>query len=160
MLGWFEWPHWVPTGTGGGKWAHKSHSFDVRPRSRGPQRLAGKPHRGWGPIFLTPPKHHSDALALGNKSGGDNFRCQNHVLRIDFRKYARKKAKNAPNWTFSSIVPRPMPATRPGPSPPSRRHPARPGCRVERPGRPDAPAGRLGGRLSGDAQELIMITKY
>ena len=57
---------------------------------------------GWGTIFLTPPKHHSDALALGNKSGGDNFRCQNHVLRIDFRKSARKKAKNAPNWTFST----------------------------------------------------------
>ena len=35
-------------------------------------------------------------------------------------------ARNAPNRTFSSTVPRPKPASRPGPSPPLRRHPARP----------------------------------
>ena len=56
------------------------------------------------------------------------------MLQIDFRKYARKKAKNAPNRSFSSTVPRPTPATRPGPSPPPRRHPARPRRRAERPG--------------------------
>ena len=42
-------------------------------------------------------------------------------------------ARNAPNRSFSSTLPRPMPATHPGPSPPPQRHPARPRRRAERP---------------------------
>ena len=94
---------------------------------------AGKHHGGWGTTFFTPPKHHSDASALGNGSEGNNFRCYKYVAQIDFGICTMKKAKNAPNRSFSSTVPRPMLATRPRPSPPSRRHPARPRRRAERP---------------------------